>query len=127
LDDAVRFVTGSGEPNAGITVDVLHLMRTGGTPADLKAIDPKLIGYAQICDGPLVLDLAQWNFEGFEQRQIPGEGEFPLADFIAALPSDVALGVEVPLKSQREAGITPAERARRAVDATRALLGNYDA
>ncbi len=122
LADAVRFATGTGEANAGITVDVLHLMRTGGTPTDLKAIDPRLIGYAQICDGPSSLEQDQWNFEGFEQRQIPGEGEFPLADFIAALPAGVELGVEVPQKSLREAGIAPAERARRAVEATRRLL-----
>lgn len=124
LDDAVRFVTGSGEGNAGITVDILHLIRTGGTPADLRAIDPKLIGYAQICDGPLQLAREEWDKEGFEQRQIPAEGEFPLADFVAALPADVTLGVEVPLKSLREAGIAPAERARRAVEATRRLLSS---
>ena len=126
LSDAVRFVTGAGEPNAGITVDVLHLVRTGGTPAELKAVDPRLIGYAQICDGPLMMDQEKWNFEGFEQRQSPGEGEFPLAGFVAALPPGITLGVEVPSKSLREAGVVPAGRARRAVGATQALLRNLD-
>jgi sugar phosphate isomerase/epimerase len=118
LADAVRFITDSGQPNVGVTVDILHLMRTGGAPADLAAIDPKLIGYAQICDGPLVIDEALWNSEGFEQRQIPGEGEFPLADFVAAVPPDIILGVEVPLKSLREAGVTAHERAHRALAGT---------
>ena len=122
LADAVALVTGCGEPNAGITIDIMHLIRTGDGPAAIKAIDSRLIGYAQICDGPLDLPQAEWTNEGFEQRQIPGEGEFPLADFIAALPADVILGVETPLKSLREAGVTPLERARRAVAGTRALL-----
>jgi sugar phosphate isomerase/epimerase len=122
LADAVQLVTESGQPNAGITIDILHLVRTGGTPADIRAIDPKLIGYAQICDGPLGLAREEWTNEGFEQRQIPGEGEFPLADFVAALPRDVILGVETPLKSLREAGVTAMERARRAVAGTRAIL-----
>ncbi|MDB5396063.1 MAG: sugar phosphate isomerase/epimerase [Rhodospirillales bacterium] len=123
LADAVQLVTDSGQRNAGITIDILHLTRTGSTPADISAIDPKLIGYAQICDGPAGLAREEWNDEGFEQRQIPGEGEFPLVDFIAALPDDIILGVEVPLKSLREAGVGAAERARRAVAGTRAIVG----
>ena len=119
LNDALRFLSEAGQPNTGITVDIMHLVRTGGAPSDLTAIDPKLIGYAQICDGPLVLDQEKWNFEGFEQRQIPGEGEFPLNDFLAALPADVILGIEVPLKSLREAGVSPRERARRCLAGTR--------
>jgi sugar phosphate isomerase/epimerase len=116
LADAVAFVTGTGQSNAGITVDIMHLIRTGDTPAALKAIDPKLIGYAQICDGPMDLPQEEWTNEGFEQRQIPGEGEFPLADFVAAIPQGVTMGVEVPLKSLRDAGVTPLERARRTLE-----------
>ena len=122
LADAVKLVTDSGEANVGITVDILHVIRTGDTPDDIKAIDPKLIGYAQICDGPAGLARDEWQNEGFEQRQIPGEGEFPLADFVAALPADVILGVEVPLKSLREAGVSPLERARRSLEGTRSFL-----
>ena len=124
LADAARLVTECGEPNAGITVDILHLIRSGGAVADLAAIDPNLIGYAQICDGPLTLAQDQWNFEGFEQRVIPGEGEFPLGEFVDALPEGIVLGVEVPLKSLREAGVGPEERARLAVaGARRGIIG----
>jgi len=122
MADAIRFLSEAGQPNTGITFDVMHMVRTGAIPADLKALDPALVGYAQICDGPMLLDQELWNFEGFEQRQIPGEGEFPLADFLAALPPDVILGAEVPLKSLREAGVTPLERARRVRDGALAFL-----
>jgi sugar phosphate isomerase/epimerase len=122
LADAVALVTGSGEANAGINIDILHLTRTGDTPADIRAIDAKLVGYAQICDGPAGLAREEWNDEGFEQRRIPGDGEFPLADFVAALPPDIVLGVEVPLRDLREAGIGPAERARRSVEGARRFV-----
>ncbi len=122
MTDAVRFLTEAGQPHTGITIDAMHLLRTGATPADVLAIDPGLIGYAQICDGPLVQPPALWNSEGFEQRQIPGEGEFPLREFIAALPADTMLGAEVPLKSLREAGVSPLERARRVLAGTRPFL-----
>ncbi|MBV8066442.1 MAG: hypothetical protein JO113_00590, partial [Candidatus Eremiobacteraeota bacterium] len=75
--DAVALVAGAGAANAGITVDILHLTRTGDTPDALRAIDPKLIGYAQICDGPLTRPKEEWDDEGFQQRQIPGDGGFP--------------------------------------------------
>jgi sugar phosphate isomerase/epimerase len=123
LDDAIAFITGCGEPNVGVTIDLLHLVRTGGTAADMRRVDPKLIGYVQVCDGPAGLAREEWNNEGFEQRQIPGEGEFPLADMIAAVPPGVTIGVEVPHKALREAGISAAERARRAVEGTRRFLG----
>jgi sugar phosphate isomerase/epimerase len=122
LEDAIAFITEAGEPNVGITVDFLHLVRTGGTAADVRAMDPKLIGYVQICDGPAGLAREEWNDEGFEQRQIPGDGEFPLADLIAAVPAGVTIGVEVPHKALREAGVTAADRARRAVEGTRQFL-----
>jgi sugar phosphate isomerase/epimerase len=122
LEEAVAFVIDSGEPNVGVTVDVLHLVRTGGTAADMRKVDPNLIGYVQICDGPAGLAREEWNDEGFEQRQVPGEGEFPLADIVAAIPSGVTVGIEVPQRSRREAGVSAGERARMAVADTRALL-----
>jgi sugar phosphate isomerase/epimerase len=122
LEDAVAFVTDSGEPNVGVTVDFLHLIRTGGTPADLAKIGPKLIGYIQICDGPLEMPQEKWNDEGFEQRELPGHGEFPLKELLAAIPAGVTVGVEVPQRSRREAGVSAAERAKLAVEGARRLL-----
>ncbi len=123
LADAIAFVTDSGEPNVGITVDFLHLIRTGGSAADIRAMDPRLIGYVQVCDGLLEMPQDQWNDEGFEQRQMPGEGEFPLAELMAAIPPGITIAAEVPHRALRLAGVSPAERARRAVEGTRRFLG----
>jgi len=123
LQEAVAVVTGAAQPNAGIVVDSLHLTRSGGSPAALAHIDPVLIGLAHVCDGPLQAFENPYLTEAVYERQIPGEGEFPLRSFVAALPPDVMIGVEVPSQRLRQQGVPPLERARRAVDATRQLLG----
>jgi sugar phosphate isomerase/epimerase len=50
LSDAAAVVGGSG---GGIIIDPLHLQRSGGTPGDVRSLDPKLIAYCQLCDAPL--------------------------------------------------------------------------
>ncbi|MCL7466136.1 sugar phosphate isomerase/epimerase [Phaeovulum sp. NW3] len=116
-----RFIADSGHPNLTLLVDPLHLFRTGGSVADLAATDPRVIGAAQICDGPFLAP-ANAFAEAVEDRGIPGEGAFPLSAFLAALPADCPIDIEVPLKRLADAGVPPVERARRLVAATRALL-----
>jgi hypothetical protein len=60
--------------------------------------------------------------EALYERMIPGSGEFPLRQFVAALPSDIPIGVEVPLRCLAERGVGPFERARLAVEATRRII-----
>lgn len=110
-----------GHDNLSLLVDPLHLFRTGGTVADLAATDPGLIGAAQICDGPTQAPQSPFG-EAVENRGIPGEGAFPLADFLAALPPNTPIDMEVPMKRLAKAGVGPVERAQRLVDASRTLL-----
>ena len=56
-------------------------------------------------------------------RLLPGEGELPLDALLDALPPDVAISVEAP--SARDAHLPAAERARRALAATRAVLARH--
>ena len=56
------------------------------------------------------------------ERQVPGRGELPLISFLAALPPDVVVGVEVPMKSADQEGVTPLERARLNLTATQDLI-----
>jgi sugar phosphate isomerase/epimerase len=110
------FVAQVGHSNLSLLVDPLHLTRTAGTIAELKALDPKFIGAAQFCDGPLAAP-ANAFIEAVEDRGIPGEGEFPLIDFLLCLPSHCPLDIEVPLKRLSDVGCTPMERARLLYDA----------
>ena len=120
LADAVVLASSGRYAGLRLLIDSLHLARAGETPADVAAIDPALIGAAQICDAPAAWPgLEAYFHEGAHERMIPGEGELPLADFLRAIPADVMLSPEVPMKSLRDAGIPVEECARRALEGTR--------
>ena len=120
LPEALRLVQAVGVPSLGLVVDVLHLMRNGGVPADLASVPPGTIHYAQMSDGPLQMPGNQQAHEARFDRQFPGEGEFPLMEFVKILPPDIVVAIEAP--AQRLASLPPLERARRAVDGTRRVL-----
>jgi sugar phosphate isomerase/epimerase len=113
----------SGEyPGLKLTIDSLHLARCGETPADIAALDPALIGAAQICDGPLAHPGQDaYRHEALFERGIPGEGELPLLDFLKSIPADVLVSPEVPLRALRASGVSINECARRAVEGARRL------
>jgi sugar phosphate isomerase/epimerase len=125
LASAVRAIEKTGSKALALEVDALHLQRTGGSPTDLPAIAPHLIARAQINDGPLVSSL-EARVEATQQRQIPGTGEFPLVDFVRALPDGIIIGIEVPLRDLAERGIGPAHRVRRAAEGAKGVLARAD-
>ena len=102
----------------GLGDDALHLFRTGGTLDALRAVDPAVIGYAQICDGPDLRVTGDYLDEAMH-RMVPGTGVFPLQKFVGILGAQVDLDIEVPgFGSQGN----PGERAMRAVIASQKLL-----
>jgi sugar phosphate isomerase/epimerase len=100
----------------------MHLYRSGSTTADLAAIDPGRIRYAQLCDVPLVPLIAEYADEARFDRRAPGEGELPLADFVRAIPKDVMIGLEIPQRALVEQGLSAADRLAPALAKARALL-----
>lgn len=120
--DALRLVTRANRPNGGIMVDTLHLVRSGSSVAEVAAADPRWIGGAQFCDAPLTMPAERQLFEALSERMLPGEGELPLHEFVRALPPGVPIGIEVPMKSLKDRGVGPLERARMAVEATRRVI-----
>jgi sugar phosphate isomerase/epimerase len=52
-------------------------------------------------------------------RLFPGEGGLDLRGLLRALPASVPLSLEVPVSQK----LPPLERARRALEATKAILG----
>src|SRR5690606_16862120 len=95
LDSAVAFVDAIGREALGLGVDVLHLVRSGGGAEALRALAPDCFRYAQLCDGH-GLHVSTDYFGEAHQREIPGRGDFPLAEIVAALPAGITLEVEVP-------------------------------
>jgi sugar phosphate isomerase/epimerase len=120
LKEAMKLINSGKYPNLKLLIDTLHLARAGETPADLAAIDPALIGAAQICDGAVAYPgFDAYLYEAIFERGIPGEGELPLVEFLQVIPADIIVSPEVPLKSLRDAGVPIEECARRAIEGTR--------
>jgi sugar phosphate isomerase/epimerase len=123
IEDAVDVVHRSAHPAGSVLVDALHLQRSGGSPASLRAIPPDLLPYGQLCDGPLLPvwpDDDQARVESRTDRLLPGDGELPLRDLLRALPPGGALSVETPVAAL--AALPVADRARLAFSAAARLL-----
>ena len=95
LDNAVALHGRVNQTNLKIAIDALHLFRTGGTLEQVQAVDPAIIGYAQLCDGP-DFRLSNDYLEEAMNRMIPGEGVFPLKELVAWLGPHVDIDIEVP-------------------------------
>ena len=108
-------------PNASVLIDNLHLARTGGTVADLAAIDPARLPYVQLCDAPA---LAPDNLvgEALDGRLVLGTGELPIDDLVAALPHHTAFSFEIRSAALRTKFPDPADRARHVLATTREHL-----
>jgi sugar phosphate isomerase/epimerase len=122
LDVALDLVRDCRRKNIGLMVDILHLMRTGGTIDRLREVDPELIGGAQLCDGPLSVTEGDMLAEAGGNRLVPGQGEFPVREFIDALPQELIIGVEAPQVSL-VGRMPPLERARQLMLAVQPLVG----
>lgn len=136
LAEAVSIVEGSG---GGVTIDPLHLQRFGGDPQQLRSIDPALLLYYQLCDAPLAppsplprpkrlprgqpLDIDDLALEARAARLLPGEGELPLEEIVAAMPPHIPISIEAPNQLLFEQ-IGPQEFARRARRSVDRFLGS---
>jgi sugar phosphate isomerase/epimerase len=127
LATALQAVRHVGRPDFALLIDTMHFVRSGGRPEELAALDPELIGYVQLCDAPRAGRFASYMEEAMFERMAPGTGELGLLEVLRALPRERVISLEVPLRSQAEAGIGPHERLRPCVEATRALLAQLDA
>ena len=108
------------QSNLTIAIDALHLFRTGSTLDQLQAVDPDIIGYAQLCDGPDFYRSDEYLDEAMN-RMIPGEGVFPLKKLVALLGPHVDIDIEVP-DFAGSAGSDSKSWAHRAIAASRNLF-----
>lgn len=137
LDAALRIAAASG--GGAVLIDALHVQRCGVDLAELGRADPALLSYVQLCDAPRMLpvglrrpatlprgqstDGGDPSLEARMRRLLPGAGELPLTELLAAVPATIPVGVEVPsLELSQE--LTPrqlAERARAAAERVLAM------
>lgn len=114
-------------PNLGLGVDALHFFRSAAQPAQLRDVDPALLSYGQLCDGlaplafPRPVDMSLYLEAAFD-RLAPGQGDYPLVEWLASLPASLALDVEVPALRLGLGRETPELHAARAVEGARRVL-----
>lgn len=119
--DAQRIV--AGVEGAALVLDTLHLHRMGVTAQVLATVDPARLRVFHICDAPdIPADLTGHVDHSAFNRLLPGEGVLPLTDYLAALPDGLPVSLEIPMQRFAET-LSLQERASRAIDATRALIG----
>lgn len=110
---------------AGVLVDLLHLVRSGGSVADLASVPAARLHYAQLCDGLAVLgdnSPAAVLADALDGRSIPGEGALPAEAFVRALPTGLPLSLEIRSKALRDGWPDPLARARHVLAGTRAFM-----
>ena len=121
VEAAHRVVTRAAQANAGVLVDALHLSRSGGSPADIRLLDPAWLSYCQICDAQAVRPPPnELRAEARAGRLYPGRGALPLKELLDALPAGIPIGVEAPCAEYAQ--LSPLERARLCGAATREFL-----
>jgi sugar phosphate isomerase/epimerase len=123
LQQALDVITAVDRPEAGVLVDSLHLARSGGSPDDLRGVDPTLLPYLQLADAGASspADLAGLRDEALHGRLLPGDGVLPLRSVLDAVPR-VPVSVELRSRELMAAHPDPVERAKAVLAATRRVV-----
>ena len=97
VEKALAVVEGADAPNGGLALDTWHLGKLRLEPDDLRRIPPRFLSWVELCDGPYEYAEDRLD-EVINRRKLPGEGEFPVAGYVAVcreLGYDGPWGVEV--------------------------------
>jgi sugar phosphate isomerase/epimerase len=121
LAAASELIDASGA-DVGICLDPHHLFRTGGKIAEIAEVGTGRIRYVQICDGLLPQPPEIAMTEAVCERPYPGDGQFPLREFLKAAPQDVPIGIECPSLSRAQAGASALDQAREVLAKAREVV-----
>lgn len=125
LAEALAVVTAGAAYGAGLILDMLHIDRMG-ISAELASIDWNLLHNIHLCDAPPApADLETMVRHSAFDRDLPGDGALPLRAYLGALPADRPLSIEIPMMRLGDS-VSPLERARRCLTASRQLVESID-
>ncbi|MHA3976988.1 bifunctional sugar phosphate isomerase/epimerase/4-hydroxyphenylpyruvate dioxygenase family protein [Halovulum sp. GXIMD14794] len=90
--DAWEVVRRADHPNIGVILDSFHTLSRGIDPDTIRRIPGDRIFFVQLADAPLIeMDLLYWSRHF---RNMPGEGDLPVTDFMRAV---AATGYDGPI------------------------------
>jgi sugar phosphate isomerase/epimerase len=97
LDAALAVVEGADARNGGLAFDTWHLGKLDVAPTELRRVPPRFVSWVELSDGPYGI-AEEWLDEVINRRKLPGEGDFPIRDYVREfreLGYDGPWGVEV--------------------------------
>lgn len=120
---AARIVGRAARANAGVLIDPIHFDRGGSRADEIAGVPAGWLHYVQLCDAPAERprDVATLLHQARAERLMPGDGGLDLRGILRAVPRDVPISVEVPMRDLART-VPAVERARRLLDRTQALL-----
>lgn len=121
IRQAAWFVDQVGRANLGFSVCPMHLTRSGGTPEDVAALDAHYVLNGQINDGR-GLHASSDYFAEVHDRELPGDGDFPLHEILSALPAATPIEVKIPYERRKETLMSALVFAREAFARSRPLV-----
>jgi sugar phosphate isomerase/epimerase len=121
LARATWLVDQVGRDSFGIGVDMLHVVRSGATAADLARLEPRYFGIVQICDARGAHASSDY-IKDVHNREVPGQGDLPLRELLSAVPAAMPIEAEVPAALRRAAGISAADHVRDVLAGTRTVV-----
>lgn len=129
IHDARAILTRIDSPAAGMLFDALQRTRSGSLLADLDALPPRWLGYAQLCcNAPLVEppsdDPQATLIEAIDSSVPTDRGGLALREFVARLPDGLPLAIEERSKALRDDSRDLADRANTVAVTTRAFLAS---
>jgi sugar phosphate isomerase/epimerase len=84
LQSGRAVVEGAAQPNGGLLLDIWHVMRGRLSLAAIAGLPAGMVNHVELNDGTLSVE-GEFFHETLNKRRFPGEGEFPLREFLRAL------------------------------------------
>jgi sugar phosphate isomerase/epimerase len=118
-----RIVAAAGRDNAGILIDPIHFDRGGSRPEEIAAAPRARLRYMQLCDAlaERPSDTDTLLHQARAERLMPGDGGLDLRGILRAVPPDIPLSLEIPMRTLTRT-MPAAERVRQMLAKTRRLL-----
>ena len=119
----LHLLEAADRPNAGLLIDPIHFDRGGNVPSDIAVIPRARLRYMQLCDAPAERprDHETLIFQARSERLMPGDGGLDLKAIVRAMPVDIPIALEVPMRTLAQT-VGAVERAKRMREKTEALL-----
>jgi sugar phosphate isomerase/epimerase len=123
LATARRIVERVAQANAGVLVDALHFDRSRSSIGDIATVPTDKFHYWQLCDAPAERPATSEEMihAARNERMFPGEGGIDLVSLARAMPSDIAISIEVPTATLART-VNAEARARRALEGARSIV-----